>query len=211
LGEVSQIALRFSAEVVEGWWSNIHCLCPLNCCCVNGMIYHSLASSTLTMKKNIINKNVTILVHQAQLVASWSHVKVPPCQGGHFHKEACNFILKKKWALFGHNNGCNPICLFNARSRFNPRCLCSLAWVWKLELISEIALLTQIYLWRKGVCFVLFCFCSYEIHQTRMLQIVFLVSLESSQQGEVHGLGSMTFGAKVLEYWLISSLKIKLN
>jgi hypothetical protein len=27
-----------------------------------------------------------------------------------------------------------------------------------------------------------------------MLQIMFLVSLESSQQGGVHGLGSMTFG-----------------
>ncbi len=41
----------------------------------------------------------------------------------------------------------------------------------------------------------LFCFvCSYEIHQTRTLEIVFLVSLESSPQGGVHGLGSMTFG-----------------
>jgi hypothetical protein len=30
-----------------------------------------------------------------------------------------------------------------------------------------------------------------------MLQIVFLVALESSQRGAVHGLGSMT---KVLEY-----------
>jgi hypothetical protein len=29
---------------------------------------------------------------------------------------------------------------------------------------------------------------------TEMLQIVFLVSLESSQQGGVHGLGSMMFG-----------------
>jgi hypothetical protein len=62
------------------------------------------------------------------------------------------------------------------------------------------------------------------------------VSLESSQWGGVHGLGSMTFGlamqkflniewsfhwawfhdiwtccTKVLEYWMISSLKIKLN
>jgi hypothetical protein len=63
----------------------------------------------------------------------------------------------------------------------------------------------------KG-CFVLFC--SYEIHQTRMLQIMFLVSLESSQRGGVHGLGSMTFGicgAKVLEYQMPSSLKIKPN
>jgi hypothetical protein len=36
-----------------------------------------------------------------------------------------------------------------------------------------------------------------------MLQIVFLVSLEASRQGEVHGLGSMMFGLavqKVLEY-----------
>ncbi len=69
-----------------------------------------------------------------------------------------------------------------------------------------------IYLWRKVVCFVLFC--SYEIHWTRMLQIMFLVSLESYQLGGVHRLGShdaWTCGAKVLEYWMISSLKIKLN
>jgi len=37
-------------------------------------------------------------------------------------------------------------------------------------------------------------FCSYEIQRTRMLQIVFLVSRESSRRGGVHGLGSMTFG-----------------
>jgi len=37
----------------------------------------------------------------------------------------------------------------------------------------------HIYLWRKIGC--LFCFvCTYEIHRMRMLQIVFLVSLESS-------------------------------
>ncbi len=39
-------------------------------------------------------------------------------------------------------------------------------------------------------------------------------SLESSWWGGVHGLGSMRFGlgdAKVLEYWMIFSLKIKLN
>jgi hypothetical protein len=46
-------------------------------------------------------------------------------------------------------------------------------------------------------------FCSYEIQQTGMLQIVFMVSWESSRRGGVHGLGSMTFGLavqKVLEY-----------
>jgi len=82
-----------------------------------------------------------------------------------------------------------------------------------------------IYLWRKVVC--LFCFvCTHEIHQTGMLQITFLVSLESSQRGWVPQLGSMTIGlvvqkflnieyrrtcsAKVLENWMISSLKIKI-
>jgi len=43
---------------------------------------------------------------------------------------------------------------------------------------------------------------------------MFLVSLESSQRGGVHGLGSMTFGicgAKVLEHQMLSSLKIKPN
>jgi hypothetical protein len=56
-------------------------------------------------------------------------------------------------------------------------------------------------------CFVLFC--SYE-----MLQIVFLVSLESSWWGGMHGLwfhDIWTCGAKVFEYWIIFSLKIKLN
>jgi hypothetical protein len=43
-------------------------------------------------------------------------------------------------------------------------------------------------------------FCSYEIHQTRMLQIMFLVSLESSQRGGVHGLCSMTFGIAVQKF-----------
>jgi hypothetical protein len=44
---------------------------------------------------------------------------------------------------------------------------------------------------KQGSLFVLFY--SYEIHQTEMLQVGFLVSLESSQRGGVHGLGSMTF------------------
>jgi hypothetical protein len=48
-----------------------------------------------------------------------------------------------------------------------------------------------------------------------MLQIIFLVSLESSQQGRVHGLAWFhdvwTCPAKVHEYWMIPSLKIKLN
>jgi hypothetical protein len=44
-------------------------------------------------------------------------------------------------------------------------------------------------------------FCRYEIHQTRMLQIVFLlVSLESSRREGVHGLGSMMFGLVVQKF-----------
>jgi hypothetical protein len=46
----------------------------------------------------------------------------------------------------------------------------------------------------------LYLFCSYEIHRTGMLQIMFLVSLESSQQEGVHGLGSMTFGLVVQKF-----------
>jgi hypothetical protein len=48
-----------------------------------------------------------------------------------------------------------------------------------------------------------------------VLEIAFLLSLESSQGGGVHQLGFMalawTCGVEVLEYWMISSLKIKLN
>jgi hypothetical protein len=47
----------------------------------------------------------------------------------------------------------------------------------------------------------LFCFVSPdEIHRTGMLQIVFLVSLESSQGGRVHQLGFMAFGLVVQKF-----------
>ncbi len=67
----------------------------------------------------------------------------------------------------------------------------------------------EIYLWRKVVCL----FCTYEIHQTRMLQIAFLVFLESSRRGGVHGLGFMVYRLVVQSSWIlmIFSLKNKLN
>jgi hypothetical protein len=52
-------------------------------------------------------------------------------------------------------------------------------------------------------CSLFVLFCTYEIHRRGMLQIMFLVSLESScGGGGVHQLGFMAF-----EYWMISSLK----
>ncbi len=74
------------------------------------------------------------------------------------------------------------------------------------------ACVTGIYLWRKVVCL----FCTDEIHRTRMLsdRILGLFGMESSLRGGVHGLwfhGVRTCSAKVLEYWMVSSLKIKLN
>jgi hypothetical protein len=48
---------------------------------------------------------------------------------------------------------------------------------------------------KEGSLFVLFC--TYEIHQTKMLQIMFLVSLETSLGGGVHQLGFMAFGLVV--------------
>jgi hypothetical protein len=77
--------------------------------------------------------------------------------------------------------------LFSIGRKFSIHMLClyfsALLFIWWCRII---------YLWRKVVCFVLFC--SYGIHQTKMLQIMFLVSLESSWRGGAHGLGSMTFG-----------------
>ncbi len=67
---------------------------------------------------------------------------------------------------------------------------------------------------KEGSLFYFVLFCSYEIHRTRML---LLVSLESSQQvGMSRGAwawfcGVWTWVAKVLKYWIIFSLKIKLN
>jgi hypothetical protein len=71
-------------------------------------------------------------------------------------------------------------------------------WMWKIFLqVAYWALLLRMLLhmylsMKEGSLFVLFC--TYEIHWTRMLQIAFLVSLESSQQGGVHQLGFMSFG-----------------
>ncbi len=58
--------------------------------------------------------------------------------------------------------------------------------------------------------------CTYEIHWTGMLQIVLLVSLERSRGGG-RGASAWFQGVwtwvveEVLQYWMISSLKIKLN
>jgi hypothetical protein len=43
-------------------------------------------------------------------------------------------------------------------------------------------------------------FCSYEIHFTGMLQMVLLVSLESSRRGGVHGHGSMALGLAMQKF-----------
>jgi hypothetical protein len=51
---------------------------------------------------------------------------------------------------------------------------------------------------KEGCLFVLFC--TDEIHRNGMLQIAFLVSLESSRRGGVHGLGSMAFGLMVQKF-----------
>jgi len=67
-----------------------------------------------------------------------------------------------------------------------------------------------IYLWRKVVCLICFV-CTHKIHWTRVLQIVFLVPLESSRGALAWFHGVWTCGVEVLEYWMISSLKIKLN
>ncbi len=56
----------------------------------------------------------------------------------------------------------------------------------------------NIHLLMKVFFFVLFC--TYEIHQTGMLQIAFLVSSESSQGGGVHRLGSMLFGLPLQKF-----------
>jgi hypothetical protein len=46
----------------------------------------------------------------------------------------------------------------------------------------------------------LFCFVVMKSIKIGMLQIMFLVSLESSQKGGVHGLGSMTVGLGVQKF-----------
>jgi hypothetical protein len=67
-----------------------------------------------------------------------------------------------------------------------------------------------IYLWRKVVCFVLFCFVVMSSTEQGCFRSCSWCLLKALNKEGVHGLGSTCF-TKVLEYWMISSLKIKLN
>ncbi len=53
---------------------------------------------------------------------------------------------------------------------------------------------------KEGSLFCFDLFCNYEIHRTQMLQIMFLMSLESSRQGEMHGLGFIMFGLAMQKF-----------
>ncbi len=70
---------------------------------------------------------------------------------------------------------------------------------------------THIYIWRKVVC--LFCFCLWDpLNQDASDRILGLFGKLSTRRGasaRLHGV--WTCNAKVLDYWMISSLKIKLN
>jgi len=64
--------------------------------------------------------------------------------------------------------------------------------------LEPMAQAIQVYLWKKVVCFILFC--RYEIHGTRMLQIVFLMSLESSCMGLV----SWRLDFRCKSFWILN-------
>jgi len=61
---------------------------------------------------------------------------------------------------------------------------------------------TPIYLWRKVIFFVLFC--NYEIHQTGMLQIMFLVSLESLNKEGCMGLIPWCLDLRSKRSWILN-------
>ncbi len=84
-------------------------------------------------------------------------------------------------------------------------CLCIWVW-WLIDLLCLFRFfIYNLILWNSHDYLSmeegsLFCFVVYEIHSTRMLHIMFLVSLENSQWGGVHGLGSMTFGLMMQKF-----------
>jgi hypothetical protein len=71
----------------------------------------------------------------------------------------------------------------------------------------------DIYLWRKVVCFVLFCLYWWDPPSwdasDRVLGLFGKLSRRRGASAWFHGI--WTRGAKVLEYWMISSLETKLN
>ncbi len=83
---------------------------------------------------------------------------------------------------------------------------------WYLD-VTPLGIFLNIYLWRKVVY--LFCFvCNDEMHQNwnvsnHVLGLFGKLLKSKSASAWFHGV--WTCDAKILEYWMISSLKIKLN
>jgi hypothetical protein len=87
-------------------------------------------------------------------------------------------------------------------------------WISSCPCIMHSSERDNISLWRRKVVCLFVLFYTYEIHWTRMLQIAFLVSLGKllTRKGASAWFHDIwTCSAKVLEYWMNFSLKIKLN
>jgi hypothetical protein len=71
--------------------------------------------------------------------------------------------------------------------------------------LEPMAQATLVYLWREVVCL----FCTYEIHWTEMLEIMFLASSESSWGGEVHQLGLKCLDLQCRSSWILNDFFIE--
>jgi hypothetical protein len=191
-----------------------------SCCCWEGYPFFHLYSFRVKLNigisRNLFNLGLSYIVKDVGM--KWS------------------FLSMKEGSLFSpartrdrdYHIGSNFWKFYFNRISFTLREPVSLVKVFRLfrligsdclgvQSVDTIGRCTTYYLLAQGqqhVCDALFC-CLWEIHWTGMLQLVFLVSLESSWWGGVpawawfHGV--WTCSAKVLEYSMISSLKIKLN
>ncbi len=129
-----------------------------------------------------VNSLVTLVV-KVCLYSSWScrsHIVYILSHISQVFKKnqiQISIFQTKIYLFFGRKFSIHMLCLY----------IFSFLFIWWCRII---------YLWRT--IFVLFC--NYEIHWTRMLHIMFLMSLESFRWGGVHGLSSMTFGLAVQKF-----------
>jgi len=98
-----------------------------------------------------------------------------------FGRESCNSdFLLTDWMAKSSKRAYQSFMSTISILQLQPpiRASISVHHIQHIMLIVPLILSPPIYLWRKVVCFVLFC--NHEIHQTEVFQIMFLVSLEKT-------------------------------
>ncbi len=127
----------------------------------------------------------------------------------HLHEENVNVVLFARFHNYVVSLDVNDFEFHFAIDGYGNHVLCP---HFNIVIIIDYYVVLDIYLWRKVVCFVLFCFVvmrSTEDASNHVLDTFGKILMKRGAWAWFHDI--WTCGAKVLEYWMIFLMKIKLN